>query len=52
MKQYPIDTINNFYCRLTEACHVLYNVQSDDTCENKLKDWGWDAYNMFPGQEY
>ena len=47
-----VDTRNNFYCRLTEACHVLYNVKSDDKCENELKDWGWDAYHMFPAQEY
>ena len=47
-----VDTRNNFYCRLTEACHVLYNVKSDDKCENELKDWGWDDYHLFPAQEY
>ena len=29
----------------------LYNLQSDDKCENELKDWCWDIDHLFPGQE-
>ena len=31
---------------------MLYNMQSDDKRENELKDWVWDAYDLFPCQEY
>ena len=52
LKQYPVDTCDKFSCRLMKAWHIFYNVQSDNKCENELKDWGWDTDNMFPGQEY
>ena len=45
-----VDTCDNFSCQLTEACCVLYKVQSDDKCENELKDWCRDADHVFPGQ--
>ena len=38
--------------QLSEACHVLYNVQSDDKRENELKDWCQDTDHIFPGKEY
>ena len=50
-KSDPVDTCDNFSCQLTEAFHVLYNVQSDDKCKNELKDWCRDTDNLFPGQE-
>ena len=34
MKQYLVDTCDKFSCQLTEAGHVLYNVQLDDKSEN------------------
>ena len=40
-----------FLVGFMKACHVLYNIQSFDKCENELKYWGWDAYHLFPGQE-
>ena len=52
LKQYPVDTLDKFSCWITESCPVLYNIQSDDKYENKLKEWGWDAYHLFPGHEY
>ena len=27
-------------------------MQSDDKCENELKDWCQDTDHLFPGQEY
>ena len=52
MKQYPVDTREKISYQLTEAFHVLYNVQLDDKCENKLKDWCRDTDHLFPGQKY
>ena len=52
LKHYPVETCDKFSCQLTEACHVLYNVQSDDKYENEFKEWGYYAYDMFTGQEY
>ena len=52
LKHNPVDTCDNFSWQLTEACHILYNVQSDNKYEHGLKDWGWDDYHLFPGQGY
>ena len=51
MKQYHGKTCAKFPCQLTEACHVLYNLQLDDKRESELKDWCWDTDHLFPGQE-
>ena len=38
-------------CHLTEAFHMLYNVQSDDKCENEFKDLFQNIDDMFLGKE-
>ena len=39
LKNNHADTCAKCSCQLTEACHVFYNLQLDDKCENELKDW-------------
>ena len=51
LKHYPVDTCNKFSCQLTEACHILYNLQLDDTREKELKEWCWDTDHLCPSQE-
>ena len=47
----PVYTCDKFSCQLTEACHVLYNVKSDDKCENEWKELFWNTDHLFLGQE-
>ena len=48
----PCLHLQKISCNVTEAFHVLYNVQSDDKCENELKDWCRNTDRLFLGQEY
>ena len=51
LKHYPVDTCDKFSCQLTEACHILYNLQLDDKREKELKEWCWDTDHLCPSQE-
>ena len=51
LKEYPVYTCEKNSCQLTEAFHVLYNVQLDDKCENERKDLCWNTDNLSLGQE-
>ena len=51
LKQNHAYTYDNVSCSLTEACHVLYNMQLDDKCKIELKDSCWDTDHLFLGQE-
>ena len=41
--------LRKFPRQLTEAGHVLYNMQLDDTCENEWNGFCWNADHLFLG---
>ena len=43
--------LQNKHYNLTEAIHVLYNVQSDDKFESEFMDCCWNIDHHFFGQE-
>ena len=43
-------TLSKKYYHSTEACHVLYNVQLYDKCENEWKDLCCNTKHLFLGQ--